>query len=134
MYITECLQQMKTYAVELIHWMNINLEKSNRFSSLIQLSFKTMFTGISMIITITIWNKHNKIKLQCLYIVENKPSKPKHAKRSRKVASKTKVEVVDDTTVDDLLNNPSSLLSSLDDVLDSLESFTDGKNEKIKEK
>lgn len=132
MYITECLQQMKTYAVELIHWMNINLEKSNRFSSLIQLSFKTMF--ISMIITITIWNKHNKIKLQCLYIVENKPSKPKHAKRSRKVASKTKVEVVDDTTVDDLLNNPSSLLSSLDDVLDSLESFTDGKNEKIKEK
>lgn len=65
-----------------------------------------------------------------MYIVENKPSKPKHAKRSRKVASQTKVEVVDDTTVDDLLNNPSSLLSSLDDVLDSLESFTDGKNEK----
>lgn len=68
-----------------------------------------------------------------MYIVENQPSKPKHAKRSRKVASKTKVEVVNDTTVDDLLNNPSSLLSSLDDVLDSLESFTDGKNEKIKE-
>lgn len=130
MYITECLQQMKTCDVELIHWMNINLEKSNRFSSLIQLSFKTMF--ISMIITI--WNKHNKIKLACVHIVENKPSKPKHAKRSRKVTSKTKVEVVDDTTVDDLLNNPSSLLSNLDDVLDSLESFTDGKNEKIKEK
>lgn len=69
-----------------------------------------------------------------LYIVENKPSKPKHIKRSQKVASKTKVEVVDDTTVDDLLNNPSSLLSSLDDVLDSLESFTDGKNEKDQRK
>lgn len=69
-----------------------------------------------------------------MYIVENKPLKPKHAKKSRKVASQTKVEVVDDTTVDDLLNNPSSLLSSLDDVLDSLESFTDGKNEKEQRK
>ena len=39
--------------------------------------------------------------------------------------------MVDNTTVEDILNNPSSILNSLDDVLDSLESFTDGKKEGV---
>lgn len=63
MYITECLQQMKPFDVELFHLINVNLEKSNRFSSSIQLGFKTMF--ISIIMTITIQNKHDKNKLAC---------------------------------------------------------------------
>lgn len=41
--------------------------------------------------------------------------------------------MVDDIIVDDFLNNFSFFFSSFDDVLDSLESFIDGKNEKIKE-
>lgn len=43
------------------------------------------------------------------------------------------MEVVDDIIVDDFLNNLSFFFSSFDDVLDSLESFIDGKNVKIKE-
>lgn len=40
------------------------------------------------------------------------------------------MEVVDDIIVDDFLNNLSFFFSSFDDVLDGLESFVDGKNEK----
>ena len=61
---------------------------------------------------------------------ENQVSKPKH-KKPRRESSRPKVEVVDNTTVQDILNNPSSILNSLDDVLDSLESFTDGKKEGV---
>lgn len=65
-----------------------------------------------------------------MYIVENKFLKLKYVKRFRKVVSLIKVEVVDDIIVDDFLNNFSFFFSSFDDVLDSLESFIDGKNEK----
>ncbi|XP_061163162.1 uncharacterized protein LOC133172317 [Saccostrea echinata] len=59
------------------------------------------------------------------HVPEKKSLKGKHKKKSKGVSKESQVEVVDDTTVEELLNDPSSLLSSLDDVLDSLESFTD---------
>jgi hypothetical protein len=76
-----------------------------------------------------------KKKTSKLYLISGKKtSKVKTMKKSkhgysgkRNLQEGSEVEVLNDTTVEDLLNNPSSLLSSLDDVLDSLGSFTDGK-------
>ncbi|XP_062610548.1 uncharacterized protein LOC134272319 [Saccostrea cucullata] len=59
------------------------------------------------------------------HVPEKKSLKRKQKKKSRVGCKESQVEVVDDTTVEELLNDPSSLLNSLDDVLDSLESFTD---------
>ena len=52
-------------------------------------------------------------------------------KKTSRVGKAPRVEVIDDTTIDDLINNPDSkMLDSLQEALDSMESdmLTEGNN------